>query len=187
MKFAKDNKLVTESIDIVTKCVVKYMIKEKLKLCTAESCTGGMVAQTVTDISGASAMFLGGICSYTEEIKKKLLGVSEKTLSDYTVYSEQTASEMSAGALKLFEADVAVGITGIAGPDGGTDEKPVGTVYVSVRNKDHEIVRNLRLYEKYENLTRKEIRLLTTENALKMILELCENEKVEVGADVNGQ
>lgn len=179
MKFAKGDKVVTESIDIVTKSVVKYMIKNGLRLCTAESCTGGMIAQCVTDVPGASQMFLGGVCSYTEEIKCRVLGVSEKTLAEKTVYSEETASEMSAGALKLFGADVAIGVTGLAGPDGGTEDKPVGTVYVSARNREREIVRRLRLYEEYENLDRRKIRLLTTVKALEMVKELCQNEKVE--------
>jgi PncC family amidohydrolase len=172
MKFAEDDKMVTESIDTVTKSVVKYMIANKLTLCTAESCTGGMIAQTVTDVPGASGMFPGGVCSYSEEIKKKVLGVSENTLDKFTVYSEETASEMSKGALRLFGADVAVAVTGLAGPDGGTEEKPVGTVYVSVRSSEKEIVRTLRLYREYENLTRREIRLLTTLKALQMVEEL---------------
>ena len=146
---------------------------------TAESCTGGMIAEKVTDIPGTSGMFLGGVCTYTEEIKMRVLGVSENTLKKFTVYSAQTASEMSKGAMKLFGADIAIGVTGIAGPDGGTDEKPVGTVFVSVRNKEKEIVRNLRLYDSYENLTRDKIRLLTTGKALEMTMELCENQKAE--------
>lgn len=166
--------MVTESIDIVTKSVVKYMLKNGLTMCTAESCTGGMLAQTITSVAGASGMFPGGICSYSERIKKDVLGVSEKTLEEYSVYSMQTASEMSAGALKLFGTDAAVGITGIAGPDGGTEDKPVGTVYVSVRYHKKEIVRELRLYEEYENLTREKIRLLTTLKALEMTAELLE-------------
>ena len=108
MKFAEGDKVVTDSIDIVTKSVVKYMIKSGRKLCTAESCTGGMISQTITSVSGASEMFLGGACTYTEEIKMKLLNVKKETLEQYTVYSEQTASEMSKGALKLFGADCAV-------------------------------------------------------------------------------
>lgn len=185
MKFAEGDKVVTESIDIITKSVVKYMIKSGLTLCTAESCTGGMVAQTITGVPGASGMFPGGVCSYSEEIKRRVLGVSEKTLSEYTVYSAQTASEMSAGAMKLFGTDYAVGITGLAGPDGGTKEKPVGTVYVSVRNKSREIVRDLKLYEDHENLTRKDIRLLTTLKALEMVMELCNAVKDEVNGDGN--
>ena len=166
MKFAEGDKVVTDSIDIVTKSVVKYMIKSGRKLCTAESCTGGMISQTITSVSGASEMFLGGACTYTEEIKMKLLNVKKETLEQYTVYSEQTASEMSKGALELFGADCAVAVTGIAGPGGGSQEKPVGTVYVSVRR--------LELYKEYENLDRRKIRMLTTETALRMVLELYE-------------
>ena len=167
MKFAEGDKVVTDSIDIVTKSVVKYMIKSGRKLCTAESCTGGMISQTITSVSGASEMFLGGACTYTEEIKMKLLNVKKETLEQYTVYSEQTASEMSKGALKLFGADC-------AGPSGGSEEKPVGTVYVSVRSRQKEIVRRLDLYKEYENLDRRKIRMLTTEAALRMVLELYE-------------
>ena len=148
MKFAEGDKVVTDSIDIVTKSVVKYMIKSGRKLCTAESCT--------------------------EEIKMKLLNVKKETLEQYTVYSEQTASEMSKGALELFGADCAVAVTGIAGPSGGSQEKPVGTVYVSVRSRQKEIVRRLELYKEYENLDRRKIRMLTTETALRMVLELYE-------------
>lgn len=172
MKFAKDDEVVTKSIDMVTKSVVKYMLDKHIRLCTAESCTGGMVSESITSVSGASGMFLGGICSYTEEVKKRILGVSEKTLEKYTVYSEQTASEMSLGAMKLFGAEAAIGITGIAGPSGEIKDKPVGSVYVSVRNKEHEIVRNLKLYKDYENADRNEIRHLTTVKALEMLLEL---------------
>ena len=85
MKFAEGDKVVTDSIDIVTKSVVKYMIKSGRKLCTAESCTGGMISQTITSVSGASEMFLGGACTYTEEIKMKLLNVKKETLEQYTV------------------------------------------------------------------------------------------------------
>jgi len=109
-----------------------------------------------------------------EEIKMKLLNVKKETLEQYTVYSEQTASEMSRGALKLFGADCAVAVTGIAGPSGGSQEKPVGTVYVSVRSRQKEIVRRLELYKEYENLDRRKIRMLTTETALRMVLELYE-------------
>lgn len=98
----------------------------------------------------------------------------KETLEQYTVYSEQTASEMSKGALKLFGADCAVAVTGIAGPSGGSQEKPVGTVYVSVRSRHKEIVRRLELYKEYENLDRRKIRMLTTETALRMVLELYE-------------
>lgn len=164
--------MVTESIDIVTESVVKYMIMNRESLCTAESCTGGMIAQTVTSISGASQIFPGGICCYSEQMKQKLLGVKKDTLERYSVYSKEVASEMSAGALRMYEADNAVGITGIAGPGGGTDEKPVGTVYISVRSREKEIVRELRLYNEYEDLTREKIRKAATLKAMQMLCEL---------------
>ncbi len=185
MNFAEGDKVVTESIDIVTKSVVKYMIKNGLRLCTAESCTGGMISQTVTEVAGASQMFLGGACTYTEEVKMKLLGVKGETLEKFSVYSEQTAGEMSSGAMKLFGADCAVAVTGIAGPGGGTEDKPVGTVYVSVRNDRREIVRTLRLDKEYENLDRRMIRMITTLKALEMVLELY-GQKTEDDINVNG-
>ncbi|MGN0595427.1 MAG: CinA family protein [Hominimerdicola sp.] len=176
MNFAEGDKMVTRSIDIVTKNVVEYMSRAKLKLCTAESCTGGMIAQTITDVSGASKMFLGGICSYTEEIKQNVLGVKKETLYKYTVYSPQTASEMSLGAIRLFGADASIGVTGIAGPGAGPNGEPEGTVYVSVRTAQREVVRDLKLYDEYENLNRRTIRLLTTQKALEMLLELLKQE-----------
>ena len=179
MNFAEDNKVVTETIDIVTGSVVKYMLKKSMTVTAAESCTGGMFAETITSVSGASGMFKGSVCCYSEEMKKKILGVSAETLEKYTVYSQEVAGEMSLGAMKLFESDIAVGITGIAGPGGGTDEKPVGTVYVSVRDKERELVRDLRLYDEYEDPDRGMIRKLTTLKAMQMICELCGIPEIE--------
>jgi PncC family amidohydrolase len=173
MNFAEDNKVVTETIDIVTECVVKYMLENSVTMSTAESCTGGMVAAAVTSVSGSSGMFNGGVCTYTEEMKMKLLGVKKQTLEQFTVYSEEVASEMSRGAQEMFGTDCAVGITGLAGPTGGTAEKPVGTVYVSARYKDNEIVRELRLFEEYEKLDRGMIRRLTTLKTMQMVCEVC--------------
>ena len=173
MNFAEDNKVVTETIDIVTECVVKYMLENSVTMSTAESCTGGMVAAAVTSVSGSSGMFNGGVCTYTEEMKMKLLGVKKQTLEQFTVYSEEVASEMSRGAQEMFGTDCAVGITGLAGPTGGTAEKPVGTVYVSARYKDNEIVRELRLFEEYEKLDRGMIRRPTTLKTMQMVCEVC--------------
>lgn len=170
--FAEDDKLVTKTLDIVTARVVEYMIAKSITLSTAESCTGGMVSQTVTSVSGASAVFKGGVCSYTEEMKMKLLGVSRQTLERYTVYSAQVASEMSLGVMKLTGSDAAIGVTGIAGPSGGSKEKPVGTVYVSARYKEAEKVCDLMLYKEYEDMDRNFIRKITTQKALEMLWEL---------------
>ena len=174
--FAETDKVIAQSIDSIARSVVKYMSENGLTMCTAESCTGGMIMETVTGVSGASKMFCGGICSYTEEIKMKLLGVKKSTLEEHTVYSAETASEMSAGALKLFGCDLACAVTGVAGPgdDLGTSE---GTVYVSVRNREREVSKTLRLYEEYEKLDRNKIRSLTVLRTLETVLELYETQK----------
>ena len=172
MQINKNDNSVTKTIDTTAESVVKYMIQSGKTLCTAESCTGGMVSEKITSVAGASKIFLGGVCSYTEEIKQKILGVKKETLDKYTVYSPQTASEMSKGAMELFGADVAVGITGIAGP-GGCGDKPAGTVYISVRDINNEIVRDIRVYELYTDPDRETVRTVSAHIALEMILELC--------------
>ena len=101
-------------------------------VCAAESCTGGLVMHRLTNIVGSSSYVLGGVVSYSNEAKHKLLGVSEATLAAYGAVSEQTAAEMVQGARDLFDAEIAVSITGIAGPDGGTPEKPVGLTYIGL-------------------------------------------------------
>lgn len=102
------------------------------RLVTAESCTGGWLAKTITDTPGSSQWFECGYVTYSNAAKQRDLGVSEHTLATYGAVSAETAREMAAGALRRAEADVAIAITGIAGPDGGTPDKPVGTVWFAV-------------------------------------------------------
>ena len=102
-------------------------------LATAESCTGGMVAARLTSVPGSSDVFLGAIVSYANEVKERELGVPRETLERYGAVSEETAAAMSAGVRERLGADVAVSVTGIAGPGGGTADKPVGLVYVHVQ------------------------------------------------------
>ncbi|GAB4319489.1 MAG: hypothetical protein Kow00117_09190 [Phototrophicales bacterium] len=108
----------------------------QLTLCTAESCTGGLIASCITDVAGSSAYMLGGVVAYANEIKQQLLHVRIETLSTYGAVSEQTAIEMAQGALSLFHADYALSVTGIAGPGGGTPEKPVGLTYIGLAGRD---------------------------------------------------
>jgi len=105
-----------------------HLTKRDLKLATAESCTGGWIAQTVTSVSGSSAWFDRGFVTYSDEAKKELLGVRSRTLSRHGAVSRETAKEMAAGTLARSRAQVAIAVTGVAGPAGGTKAKPVGTV-----------------------------------------------------------
>jgi len=112
--------------------LVARLIEKKLTVATAESCTGGAVSKAITDVPGASAVFGCGMCTYSNEMKIKLLGVSEQTLAKHGAVSAQTAQEMAKGIREASGADIGIGITGLAGPGGGTTQKPIGLVYMAV-------------------------------------------------------
>jgi len=114
--------------DRLNEIVVRLLTERKEALVLAESCTGGYVASQITDVPGASAVFLCGLVTYSNEAKQQLLGVRPETLAQHGAVSEATAREMAEGARSHHNADYAIAITGIAGPTGGTDTKPVGTV-----------------------------------------------------------
>ena len=107
---------------------------------TAESCTGGLVSAAIVSVAGASAVFGNGFITYCDEAKHRLLGVSEETLDVYTAVSAEVAAEMAYGCAAAGQADLALAVTGLAGPDGGTEEKPVGLVYVSSCYRDRVLV-----------------------------------------------
>ena len=111
------------------------LLKKKLTVATAESCTGGQVSDRITNLAGASSFFLGGIVAYSNQAKLSLLGVDEATLNQYGAVSSETALEMAVGARRVFSADLAVSITGIAGPEGGTAEKPVGLTWIGISSE----------------------------------------------------
>lgn len=116
--------------------VVGKLLKENgLSLVLAESCTGGLISQKITSIPGSSAYFKGAAITYSNEHKMKVLGVKSETLKQYGAVSEQTVTEMVRGALDHLEGDIAAAVSGIAGPDGGSEEKPVGTIWIAVGNK----------------------------------------------------
>ncbi|MDQ6645974.1 MAG: CinA family protein [Pseudomonadota bacterium] len=110
-------------------------LQQRLLLVTAESCTGGWIAKALTDLPGSSAWFHAGVVTYSNEAKEVLLGVNPRTLAITGAVSEETALEMVSGALARFGAGLAVAVTGVAGPTGGTVEKPVGTVWVSWKRR----------------------------------------------------
>ena len=112
--------------------LVEALTKAKKRIATAESCTGGMVSAAITSVSGASAVFDCGVCSYANFIKHRIVGVREETLSTYGAVSDRTAAEMARGVRLLAGADIGISTTGIAGPLGGSRYKPVGLVYIGV-------------------------------------------------------
>ncbi|MDO7252800.1 CinA family protein [Helicobacter cappadocius] len=120
-------------LDSLNECIIAILRENKKKVTTAESCTGGLLAYQFTSISGASDVYDGGIISYANDIKHRILGVSEENLKRYGAVSEVVVSEMLIGVLKVFGADYAIATSGIAGPGGGSIEKPVGTIFIGVQ------------------------------------------------------
>ena len=111
---------------------IELLRLKNLTLASAESCTGGLVAKMITDVAGCSDVFEGGVVSYSNDVKMKLLGVKPKTLEKHGAVSGETAKEMALGVRRACMADIGISTTGIAGPTGGTKEKPVGTVYIGI-------------------------------------------------------
>ncbi|MDF2685918.1 MAG: competence/damage-inducible protein CinA [Clostridia bacterium] len=155
------------------KKLVTLLNNKKLKLATAESCTGGLLAKTLTDISGVSSVFEMGIVTYSNRIKNEFLNVSENTLSGFGAVSDKTAEEMAKNITELANADIGVGITGIAGPTGATSTKPVGLVYFSLYFKSKNIFKTFKL-----NLdgNRCEVREKTVNTVIKALTEILSNE-----------
>lgn len=136
---------------------------------TAESCTGGLIAGALTEISGSSSVVDRGFITYTNEAKMDMLGVAQATLESYGAVSRQTALQMAHGALFRSRAYVAVAVTGIAGPGGGSEAKPVGLVHLAAKSRDGGLIhREMR----YGDLGRDQVRLATVNTALEMVLEL---------------
>jgi nicotinamide-nucleotide amidase len=127
-----------ESIAALSEALVGELLAAGKTVTTAESCTGGWIAKSITDNAGSSACFGYGLVSYSNGAKESLLGVNPVTLAEHGAVSEEAVTEMVEGALNLSGADIAVAVSGVAGPDGGTEEKPVGTVWFAWarRHKD---------------------------------------------------
>jgi len=137
----------------------------KMTITTAESCTGGLVAHLITKISGSSDIFNGAIVSYSNDIKHKELKVKNETLKSFGAVSKETVEEMLKGTLEKFSANFAIAISGIAGPSGGTKNKPVGTVVIGIcDSKDHKIVDTYHFKG-----TREEVQIQAAKTSLKKI------------------
>jgi nicotinamide-nucleotide amidase len=145
----------------------QQLSKKGQMLALAESCTGGWIAQSVTEIAGSSAWFDRGFVTYSNAAKTAMLGVRESTLQQYGAVSPQTASEMVAGALKFSDADMALAVTGIAGPGGGTAEKPVGLVFIAWQMRGQPC----RCLEQHFEGDRHAVRRQTVQKALQCLLD----------------
>ena len=145
--------------------VVEILAQKKMTVTTAESCTGGLIAGTLVNVEGASDVLNEGYVTYSNDAKERLVGVKHETLEEYGAVSEQTAREMAEGAAKAAGADAALSATGIAGPGGGTEEKPVGLVYIGCYVNGETTVKECR----FEG-SRMENRLHTVETALQLLL-----------------
>ena len=149
--------------------VVEALFRRHMTVTTAESCTGGLIAGTLVNAAGASKVLCEGYITYSNEAKERLVGVQRETLENYGAVSAQTAKEMALGAAKAAGAEAALSATGIAGPGGGTKEKPVGLVYIGCF-----VDGNVKVKECHLDGSRMENRLMTVQTALEMLLEMLE-------------
>lgn len=149
--------------------------QKKIMLTAAESCTGGLVAGAITEIPGASECLMVSFVSYSDYMKTKFLGVNPKTLDEKGAVSEEIAREMASGGLKAATSDIAVAITGIAGPGGGSPEKPVGTVHFSTARRVGSAVETHHERHYIKKTGRTEIRLEAVKLALQMLLQEAKN------------
>lgn len=153
------------------KAIIDFMASRNLTLSTAESCTGGYIAHQITQHAGSSKVFLGGAVSYSNEMKNTMLSVSEETLKNFGAVSEETVKEMALGAINNYHSDYSISVSGIAGPDGGTENKPVGTVWIAVAGKNKIITKKFQFGNKRaQNIERSCI------NSLSLLYKLLKEE-----------
>ena len=163
-----------ESLQKLSEAVVADLTSSGKAVATAESCTGGWIAKSITDIPGSSAVFGYGIVSYSNGAKESMLGVSNATIEEHGAVSEEVVQEMAKGAIRLSGADIAVAVSGVAGPEGGTDEKPVGTVWFAWAVRDGTDALLDTSCEQFSG-DRELVRELTVAHALQGILERIES------------
>lgn len=164
----------TSTIDAAT--LVSYLIAHNITISVAESCSGGLISKQITDVPGCSAIYPGGVCSYSNEMKMKWLHVKEDTLKQHGAVSAETALEMAQGIRRATGSDYGISTTGIAGPDGGSIEKPVGLVYIAVVSETTQTVKTLPLdtiiIDTNTPLSREQIRQYTAQYALQLLWDI---------------
>jgi nicotinamide-nucleotide amidase len=180
-----DKNLINTLVDSIVKRVKKYvygfdsdkleevvanlLIKNKVTIATAESCTAGLLSARLTDVSGSSKYFNGGIVCYSNELKHDLVNVKQKTLDRYGAVSEETAHELAVNIAKKLKSEIGISITGIAGPDGGTEKKPVGLVFVGISYRNNVYIKKYNLTPN-RNINR-ELTVILCLNEIRKILE----------------
>ena len=150
------------------KRIIDLLAEKKQTIVTAESCTGGMIAAALTDIPGASAAVYGGYVTYANSAKSRMIHVQARLIRDYGAVSNQVARAMADGARNTARADYAVAVTGIAGPDGGSERKPVGLVYIAVSSELATVV----IEHRFGDLGRDEVRKSSVKAALELVLQV---------------
>ena len=150
--------------------VADRLLKHRQKVCTAESCTGGLIAKTFTDLAGSSEWFERGFVTYSNAAKTDMLAVPASLIEDYGAVSEAVATAMASGALRHSKADYSIAVTGVAGPGGGSDDKPVGTVWIAVASAEQMVARRYQF-----DGDRQAVRAATLITAIEELLDLVES------------
>jgi nicotinamide-nucleotide amidase len=159
--------MIANEDEILAESIGKLLLQKGKTVGTAESCTGGYIAHQLTSIAGSSAYFVGSVVSYSNDVKQRVLGVQEATLQQFGAVSEQTVNEMATGALQVLQTDYAIAVSGIMGPGGGTDDKPVGTVWIAVAGKNTIATKKFQFrFDRERNMD------MTAMNALLMLRQL---------------
>jgi len=147
--------------------VADRLLKHRQKVCTAESCTGGLIAKTFTDLAGSSDWFERGFVTYSNVAKTDMLAVPASLIEDYGAVSEAVATAMASGALRHSQADYSIAVTGVAGPGGGSEDKPVGTVWIALASAEQIVARRYQF-----DGDRQAVRVATMQTALDLLLDL---------------
>ncbi|MDD5530635.1 MAG: CinA family protein [bacterium] len=157
----------------LSKELARILKEKKLTISVVESCTGGLIQKLITDTAGSSEYFLGGVVAYSNKLKEKLIGVKHTTLLKYGAVSKETSVELANGITKITGSNIGISTTGIAGPGGGTKDKPVGLIYIGIR-----IGKKTTSYKYIFKGTREQIRKQTAEEGLKKVIEIVKKVKV---------